>query len=348
SLVSLHLRPECNVISLYCDISAALLLTGGLIRRLFISLLLSCVPTPPFPAIFAHLVRLSRISGVLTAHLFSSMIPASAAESRMMSRSSESPNAFPDDHQLAVEPLEQDVRGQSRTAFFVGSGMSFTLNVSLDRHLNAPNGRWLPGHEDVARNEAVDKAAKQAAKGKTSLRIRLPEYLRNGSLPASISARRQAHQDALLERWKKEWEASPRHARISKYDPSLPSKSYLRRVKTFTRTQASLFIQLRTGHIPLQQHLWRIGKADSAICTYCADAEETVRHFLIDCQFFRKDHLILKNALRRDANDLSKLLSNDTSNAKPLFRYIRDTGRFKDIYGEKFKINSADTDSDDG
>ncbi|THH08969.1 hypothetical protein EW146_g8816 [Bondarzewia mesenterica] len=90
-----------------------------------------------------------------------------------------------------------------------------TFNAQVD-HLQDTRGgayklqlHWVPRHEDVARNEAVDKAAKQAAKGKTSLRIRLPEYLQNESLPASISARRQAHQNALLECWKKEWEASP-------------------------------------------------------------------------------------------------------------------------------------------
>ncbi|KAI0064809.1 hypothetical protein BV25DRAFT_1785350, partial [Artomyces pyxidatus] len=90
--------------------------------------------------------------------------------------------------------------------------------------------RWVAGHEDVEGNELSDARAKEAAAGRTSRKRLLPEYLRNGPLPLSVSALRQAHQVTLQARWKTSWQRSPRHARLSHLDPSLPSKSFLKLV----------------------------------------------------------------------------------------------------------------------
>ena len=65
--------------------------------------------------------------------------------------------------------------------------------------------------------------------------------------------------------------------------PNLPSLSYLKLTKSLPRKQTSLLTQLRTEHIPLQVHLHRIGKADSAQCPSCGHAKETVHHYLLDC-----------------------------------------------------------------
>ncbi|KAG2058414.1 hypothetical protein BDR06DRAFT_850098, partial [Suillus hirtellus] len=47
--------------------------------------------------------------------------------------------------------------------------------------------------------------------------------------------------------------------------------------------KASIYIQLRTHHLPLSYHLHYIGKHDSPHCPMCPGTDETVHHFLFDC-----------------------------------------------------------------
>ena len=66
-------------------------------------------------------------------------------------------------------------------------------------------------------------------------------------------------------------------------DGSLPSRKYETLIAPLSRRHANLLLQLRTGHIPLNTYLERIGKTLSRTCPACSDAPETVRHFLLDC-----------------------------------------------------------------
>ncbi|KAG2071527.1 hypothetical protein BDR04DRAFT_945345, partial [Suillus decipiens] len=55
--------------------------------------------------------------------------------------------------------------------------------------------RWLPGHADIHGEEEADKCAKNVAEGRcnNSQLESLPEFLRYGTLPLSISALKEAH-----------------------------------------------------------------------------------------------------------------------------------------------------------
>jgi ribonuclease HI len=81
--------------------------------------------------------------------------------------------------------------------------------------------RWVPGHSDVAANEAilVDGEAKKAAEGSTSRISRLPKYLRDVPLPISTAAMKQRHTKQLQDGWKARWKESPRFTKISAIDP---------------------------------------------------------------------------------------------------------------------------------
>jgi len=48
-----------------------------------------------------------------------------------------------------------------------------------------------------------------------------------------------------------------------------------------TRKQASLLVQLSSGHVPLNKQLNRIGKAKSPKCQASQTSDEMVHHFLL-------------------------------------------------------------------
>jgi ribonuclease HI len=195
--------------------------------------------------------------------------------------------------------------------------------------------RWIPGHEGVISNELADVAAKEAAEGpnQNSAPEMLPKYLRGKPLPDSISALKQWHEDTLRKRWEKKWKKSPRHARATNIDPTMPSNRYIKLVATLPRRQTSLYTQLRTRHLLLNQHLHHIGKSATPHCPACPDTDETIHHFLFNCpQYIRECHHFT-NALRRQASSIQYILTAKKA-TQPLKRYINQTKRFKPIFGE--------------
>ncbi|KAF5386072.1 hypothetical protein D9615_002179 [Tricholomella constricta] len=189
---------------------------------------------------------------------------------------------------------------------------------------------WTPGHVDFGPNERADEIAKSAAQGSSSPPSTLPVYLRHKALPISIPALRQEHLANLQKRWKQRWKKSPRYPVIHAIDKSLPSRKFLKLVASLDRRQSALIAQLRTGHSPLNQHLFRIHRSETPSCPHCQGiTPETVRHFLLVCphyQFERHHHL--RRNLRRKAESLSHLLSSPDA-LKHLLRFIHATKRFK-------------------
>jgi len=160
--------------------------------------------------------------------------------------------------------------------------------------------RWVPGHEGVAGNERADREAKRAARALSSPEDDLPACLRD-PLPISVSKVRQTFTS---------------HFRSNLRTLSCPSP----------RPHASLLIQLRSGHAPLQQYLHRIRRTPSSICPSCHAAKETVRHFLLDCPTYRRQREALTRSLGRSARSIKHLSKGGV--LKHLFRYIHATGRF--------------------
>jgi hypothetical protein len=196
--------------------------------------------------------------------------------------------------------------------------------------------RWTPGHEGIRGNDLADVAAKEAAEGyKCSIERALPRYLRKAEgLPMNKSAVRQDFLRGLHEDWKDIWSLSPRYTRIYAIDTSLPSSKFLELVDGCTRSQASLLMQLRTGRIALNRHLYKLSKIATPQCPHCPQEEETVRHVLFDCPSYRSARVQLRRSLRRRAHDLGFILS-DRSARKPLFAFIHATGRFRNVYGDE-------------
>jgi len=193
--------------------------------------------------------------------------------------------------------------------------------------------RWVPGHKGIEGNELADVEAKKAARGDSSSVEDLPSWLRETELPASLSRVRQTRNEEITRLAKAEWKGSPRAERMNRIDPEMPSKKYLKLAEKLPRKQASILIQLRTEHAPLQRYLFRIQKADTPVCPSCGRTRETVYHFLMECPA-HNEH---RDRLARDAGPAArsiKDLLNSPNTLKPLFRYIHDSGRFAAAYGD--------------
>jgi ribonuclease HI len=193
---------------------------------------------------------------------------------------------------------------------------------------------WVPGHCGFKPNERADEEAKKAAQGNTSNTKSLPPLLRK-RLPLSVPALRQSHSDKLLKRWSRRWKKSPRHNILKSIDSSAPSKKYLRLIKKLDRRQASILFQLRTGHIGLNQHLFRIHKSETPSCPHCQGITvETIKHFLLDCPQYARERHELRLKLRRNCDSISFLLSNPSA-ILPLLKFVHATGRFKTHFGKE-------------
>jgi ribonuclease HI len=191
---------------------------------------------------------------------------------------------------------------------------------------------WTPGHAEIDGNEEADKRAKEAAEGTSSLRMMLPATLRD-EIPHSRSAMKQAFMKKLRARAVRFWRKSPRYSRAVKVDDTMPSQKFMELTEKLSRSEASLILQLRTGHAPLNKHLHRFKRADSPMCPACGREEETVHHFVITCPARNGQRRKLERALGRGARSLPKMLTIPKMVAH-LLQYVKDTGRM----GSAFKI----------
>ncbi|PBK67692.1 hypothetical protein ARMSODRAFT_845923, partial [Armillaria solidipes] len=72
------------------------------------------------------------------------------------------------------------------------------------------------------------------------------------------------------------------------FDRSSPSPKVQRTFKNMSRAEASMFTQLRTGHVPLNAYLFRSRAALSPNCPHC-NVPETVTHFLLVCRRYSEE-----------------------------------------------------------
>ncbi|KAF8870222.1 hypothetical protein BD779DRAFT_1455804 [Infundibulicybe gibba] len=91
-------------------------------------------------------------------------------------------------------------------------------------------------------------------------------------------------------------------------------------------------IQLRTGHVPLNQHLHRIKKTDSPLCPNCEVYEETVKHLMLDCSSYDAARRRLRQKGGAKTRNLHALLTDKT--LIPLaYQFIDSTKRLRRVFG---------------
>ena len=87
-------------------------------------------------------------------------------------------------------------------------------------------------------------------------------------------------------------------------------------------------MQLRSGHVPLNSYLHRISKLDFPTCAHCRVSDETIHHYLFDCETWKHEHWLMGCSLGRASKSLWSLL-NTKRGVKEVLKYIGRTKRFK-------------------
>jgi ribonuclease HI len=192
--------------------------------------------------------------------------------------------------------------------------------------------RWISGHSNVPGNKKADELAGKAAEGNSSRQRDLLAKLQV-PIPSSASAVKQSYHEHLLDKWKDIWAESPRKPRFTEeIDDNFPFNKYRKLHNGLTRGQASIIMQVRCGHIPLNAYLHRIGKSETRTCQNCSngqdEAPETVKHFIFECPAYTEQRRTMEHAIGEEHNNLKGIMQ-DVKKMKALTAYINQTGRFK-------------------
>jgi hypothetical protein len=135
---------------------------------------------------------------------------------------------------------------------------------------------WVPGHAGIRGNDIADEVARDGS----ALEFHGPEPA-FGVFKEVIQKR--------LSRWlaNQHWTRwrglgdTQGQARELISGPSLSAKT---RFVSFNRTEARVVTGLLTGHNTLRRHLHLLGLVDSPMCRRCGMEEETLAHFLCECE----------------------------------------------------------------
>jgi hypothetical protein len=158
---------------------------------------------------------------------------------------------------------------------------------------------WVPGHKDVAGNEKADSLAKLAAKEPPSSDI--TSLAMTGLRIKQIATKEW--QQALAKYTPKAIHRNP-NTYAAKYSWKTRKKLS---VPTGTRREiASAFYQLKIGHGYNKAYLFRIGRADSPLCS--CGAKQTPDHLLLSCKWLNNDRRILRQELSHAPLTLPLLL----------------------------------------
>jgi ribonuclease HI len=231
------------------------------------------------------------------------------------------------DSQLAIRSLDGEELGA--TASLVRAVVRAMKRVqSRDRGTEAII-QWCPGHKDVPGHEMADREAKLVAKGKTFDPSLIPTLLVDYKPPLNVNTLREKVKEKNRELAKLHWLTSDTGLKHTALFPATNPHDFIYHTAKLPRARVVLLYRLITGHIPLQNHLFRIQAVDSPTCQSCKEAPETVAHFLTRCPAVAGDRHEFLGARGRDFLHLNYLFSSPEA-LLPMFDFIRATGRFRD------------------
>ncbi len=234
------------------------------------------------------------------------------------------------DNQAALAAFKSDMRNSAHSLAREILRVGHIIQKNRNKRRYSLTLQWTAGHEGIPGNELADKEAKRTAEGLTTDVKSLPTLLKR-RLAINAAAVKQQLNSKIKQRWKNEWRSSKGGQELLKVDSSTPSAQFLHAISTtdISRKTASIITQLLTAHAPLNGHLKRINKVDSARCPACGASPETVRHFLLECPGYAFERWALEKHLKKRQKALTiENLLGDTEFTLPLANYIESSHRF--------------------
>jgi ribonuclease HI len=172
--------------------------------------------------------------------------------------------------------------GQMFSADFLGQIGPFLIADPVNR----VTVQWVPGHEDLAAQEASDTLAKAGT--------HLPS-----ALPVSLTitrAKREAS-ERLTSRWRAEWLANTRVNAFSPANRIAPSTQPTPHLRTLDKSTFSRLFQCRSGHAFTGEYYRAIDKPERGYECECGDAAlQTRDHILTTCITHERYRYILRAA----------------------------------------------------
>ncbi|KPV74401.1 uncharacterized protein RHOBADRAFT_66605 [Rhodotorula graminis WP1] len=151
------------------------------------------------------------------------------------------------------------------------------------------------------------------------------------SEPKSIAAVQQAFHQAQQAAWAASWATAPTGAGLRSVTGKVaPGASFARYHATLSRRQSTLLARLRLDFTGLAAHLHRIQRHPTGLCE-CGE-EETRAHFLLACPLYAAPRAALVRATGKDAMPPLATLLNDLALARPVLKFVNDTGRFPRLH----------------
>lgn len=210
--------------------------------------------------------------------------------------------------------------------------------------------QWTPGDEGIEGNKKCDLEAKRAAEGEHRNRRINTTLLENG-LPNSKPATRQHLKRKAKREYENDFRRLPRYERVARFDPKAPASNFKNISAKLNRQQASILMQLRTGHVPpfvppVQAYLHRFNLAETPTCPSCGIEPETVTHYLLYCESHNAHRRRLRRTLGRDLSLEIEILGDD-KHMKALMEYIDATCRMGACEWRWRKMTILDDDDED-
>ena len=179
---------------------------------------------------------------------------------------------------------------------------------------------WIPAHVGIKGNEIADAAAKAAAEDPD---VCSPAVNRRLGI-SSITIRARINE--VIDRPHAETAAGATHRHNR---ANVTPRQICATLAALPRSLCSTIVQLRSGHVPLRDYLYRVKRTSNPRCQKCG-SRETVRHYLLTCRRYTGKRVTMRTALLAkgiDPLDIPVLLSA----AKPIWivcNYVATTNRF--------------------
>ena len=180
---------------------------------------------------------------------------------------------------------------------------------------------WIPGYMDIAGNETVDEAAKEAAKTQGEI----GEPHRYATLKSGQNA---VIHKANKDQWNKEWSSERCKAKQLHDIGTRPHMEAGARLysQISSRRRLTWLTRLRTGHCGLNEYLQRFGLVESAQCS-CEWGIESVRHYLLICPNYEQERDKLRRNVGMQGMRVENLLG-DPQLIHHTLDYVAETKRF--------------------